>query len=404
MRGLAVLFLVGMAGTAAAQARQPCAATEADAIDVDGMLDDWDGVGKARAGSNAADASFDLRCLYDGTRVYLSVDVRDERVTRAGKTPDGEDRIEIQLAAGKAKSLVILAFPGKDRAAPRRLVAGKAAPKWLSIEDTLQPKGFSVELILPLAQIPGGGPSVPEIGASVVFHDTDVPKLAISENTITWNGNLVLGNADATLASALATLKVTKSQLTLDATVDLDPSLPGPERVIAGGTGAAMITDQIGFVAFPAQRAADVGKPELVDLAGNGTKHLAVKVKQRAPVSPGPPGSRGGGGARDILVIYGARDGKLFEVQTIEVGKEQGDRKLASTYTFESAKAWKQAKGARRVLVVRAGPAVNWDEDSYHEAPAPDAEPIHVPWDDDRIGGVFWLTKDGTLASAVLKR
>jgi hypothetical protein len=393
MRGLAVLFLVVSAGTAAAQARQPCAATESDTIDIDGMLDDWDGVGKARAGSNAPDASFDLRCLFDGKNLYLSVDVRDERVTRGGKTPDGEDRLMISLGVGKGRNVVITAFPGKDRTAPKRLVDGKAAPKWLSIEDTLQPKGWSLEMILPLTKVPGWGPSVPEIAAGVMLYDTDVPKLAISENTVPWNGSLALGNADHTLAAALASLKVKKSQLTLDATVDLDPSLPGPERIVAGGVGAALITDQIGFVGFPAEKASDIGKPELVDLAGNGTKHLVVKVRQR-----------GGGGSRDVLIIYGARDGKLHEVQTLEVGKEQGDRKLASTYTFESAAKWKQAKGAKRVLVVKAGPATNWDEDSYNEAPAPDAEPIHVPWDDDRIGGVYWLTKDGTLASAVLKR
>lgn len=401
MRGLAVLFPVVplfWAASAAAQAspRLPCAATEASsdaAIDVDGMLDDWDGVDKARAGSNAPDASFDVRCLFDGSRLYLSLDVRDERVSRAGKTPAGEDRVEITLAAGKAKGLVITAFPGKDRAAPKRLVGGKAAPRWLSIEDTLQPRGFSVELVLPLAQVPGWGPSVPELAASVTFHDTDVPRLAISENTIPWTGTLALGNADATFAAALAALKVKKGQLTLDATADLDPTRPGPERVIAGGTGAALVTDTIGFVSFPAAKAADVGKPELVDLAGDGRKHLAVKVRQR-----------GGGGARDVLVIYGARDGKLYEVQTIEVGKEAGGNKLTSTYAFESAKKWKQARGAKRVLVIKAGPAVGWDEDTYHEAPAPDAEPIHVPWDDDRIGGVYWLTRDGTLTSAVIKR
>jgi hypothetical protein len=399
MRRLAVLFaagtLAGLAGSAAAQpaARQVCAATEPESIDIDGMLDDWDGVGKARAGSNAPDASFDLRCLSDGTRLYLSIDVRDERVTRSGKTPEGEDRVDVYLAVGKAKNLLITAFPGKDRAAPRRLVQGKAAPRWLAIEDTLQPRGFSIELVVPLTHVPGGGPSAPEIGAAVTFHDTDVPKLAISENTVTWNGALVLGNADSTLAAALASLKVKKSQLTLDATVDLDPSRPGPERIIAGGTGAALLTDQIGFVSFPAAKAADVGKPELVDLAGDGRKHLAVKVRQH-----------GGGGSRDVLVIYGAKDGRLYEVQTLEVGKEAGGNKLTSTYTFESAKGWKQAKGAKRVLVVKAAPAVGWDEDSYNESPAPDAEPIHVPWDDDRIGGVYWLTRDGTLASAVLKR
>ena len=34
------------------------------------------------------------------------------------------------------------------------------------------------------------------------------------------------------------------------------------------------------------------------------------------------------------------------------------------------------------------------DEDSFEEVQAEDAEPIHLPWDDARIGGVYWL--DGT--------
>ena len=96
--------------------------------------------------------------------------------------------------------------------------------------------------------------------------------------------------------------------------------------------------------------------------------------------------------------------GKLEEVHAIELAKEQRGKKLTSTWTVEDAGKWKQAKGARRVLVVRAQPAVGWDEDTYDEAPSPDADPIHVPWDDDRTGAVYWLDKSGTLASAVLKR
>ena len=54
-------------------------------------------------------------------------------------------------------------------------------------------------------------------------------------DTVVWNGTLALGNADSTFAAALDSLEVKKSQLTLDATIDLDPTRPGPERVIAGG-------------------------------------------------------------------------------------------------------------------------------------------------------------------------
>lgn len=388
-----VAGLAGLAAPAAAGPRHVCTATQPEAIDIDGMLEDWDGVARARAGGTAADASLDLRCLFDGKQIYLSVDVRDEYVIRAGKTPAGEDRVELVLAAGKAP-LTITLFPGKDRAAPRRLVGGKPAPKWLSAEDTLQPRGWSAEVIVPLARVAGWGPSVPAVSATVRLHDADVPRLALTENTVEWSGSLALGNADSLHGQLLAELHLTRDQVTLDATADLDPSVPGPERVIAGGTAVALLTDRYGYVQLPVARPADVLSVELVDLAGDGRRHVAVKLRQR-----------GGGGSRDLLVLYAARGGKLEELHTIEVGKEQGGRRLASTWALESAKGWqKQARGARRVLVVKAGPATGWDEDSYAEAPAPDADAIHVPWDDDRFGAVYWLTKDGTLASAPLRR
>lgn len=389
--GLAIILLLVTAGGAAASPARVCAATGDDTIELDGMLDDWDDVQRFRAGAGSADASFDLRCLYDGKNLYVSVDVRDEHVVRNGKAPAGEDRLELTLGAGKAP-LVISLYPGKDKVAPRRQVGGKPAPGWLGVEDTLQQDGWSVEVRVPLAKVAGWGPSVPAVSASARYQDADVPKLAMAENTVEWDATLTLGNADALHAQVLAELKLTPAQITLDATADLDPTRPGPERVIAGGTSVALLTDVYGYVQLPVSRAADVIKVELVDLTGDTRRFIAVRLRQR------------GGGVRDVLMLYAARNGKLEELHAIEIGKEAGGKKLSSTWVVESAKPWKQAKGARRVLVVRAQPAVGWDEDSFHEAPSPDADAIHVPWDDDRNGGVYWLTKDGTLASADLKR
>lgn len=379
------------APTAAAAPRRTCAAAAADTVDIDGMLDDWDGVEKIRSGGTAPDASFDLRCLFDGKFLYLSVDVRDEYVVRNGKTAAGEDRLELQLSAGKA-ALAVTVYPGKDKAAPRRQLGGKSAPGWLTIEDTLQPKGWSVELRIPLAKIAGWGPSVPEVTAAARYQDADVARLALTENTVEWTGGLALGNAVSLHGQVLADLKLRPADVTLDTTADVDPTRAGPERIIAGGTVVALLTDVFGYVQLPAERPADVLEVKLVDLAGDARRHVAVKLRQR-----------GSGGARVLLVLYGARDGKLEELHTIEVGKELGSKRLSSTWMVESAKGWKQAKGARRVLVVKAQPAVGWDEDSYAEAPAGDADPIHVPWDDDRHGAVYWLDK-GSLTNLPLKR
>jgi hypothetical protein len=163
--------------------------------------------------------------------------------------------------------------------------------------------------------------------------------------------------------------------------------------VIAGGTAVALITDVFGYVQLPAAKPADVLKVELVDLTGDARRFVAVRLRQK-----------GGGGSREVLMLYTARNGKLEELHAIELMKEQAGKRLASKWAVESAKSWKQAKGARRVLVIRAEPAVGWDEDTFHEAPSPDADPIYLPWDDDRPGAVYWLTRDGTLTSAVLKR
>ena len=56
------------------------------------------------------------------------------------------------------------------------------------------------------------------------------------------------------------------------------------------------------------------------------------------------------------------------------------------------------------MIEIRAQAAVGWDEDSYREATASDAEPIHVPWDDDRVGGLLWLKPDGNLDALPLAR
>lgn len=388
--GLAAIVLCAATATADAAPRRTCAAAGADTIDIDGMLDDWDGVEKIRSGGTAPDASFDLRCLFDGTHLYLSLDVRDEHIVRAGKTPAGEDRIELSLSAGKT-ALALTLFPGKDKAAPRRQLSGKPFPAWLSAEDTLQPKGWSAELRIPLSKLSGWSPAV-ALTTSARYLDADVPKLALTENTVDWSGSLSLGNADSLHGQLLAELRLTSSQVTLDSTADVDPTRRGPERIIAGGTSIALLTDAYGYVQLPVKAPSDVLKVELIDLTGTGQRHIAARIRQR-----------GGGGARDLLLIYTARNNKLEPVHAIEIGKEQAGKRLTSTWTLESAKSWKQARGARRVLVIRAQPAVGWDEDTYAESPAPDADPIHLPWDDDRPAALYWLTKDG-LTSTPLPR
>ena len=75
-------------------------------------------------------------------------------------------------------------------------------------------------------------------------------------------------------------------------------------------------------------------------------------------------------------------------VVTIEIKKELGDKRLASTWKIESTKV----KGkTRKELVVQAGPATGFDADNFEERAAADIQPINLPWDEDRYGTAFWL-------------
>ena len=100
-----------------------CQLAEPGSIDVDGMLDDWEGVKPVRANGKDKDQSFDVRCLTDGTRLAIAIDVRDDELIRfaqaTAKKQAGEDRVTLQLQAGGAP-LQLALFPGTEKIAPRR--------------------------------------------------------------------------------------------------------------------------------------------------------------------------------------------------------------------------------------------------------------------------------------------
>lgn len=386
---LTAAFLVLSPRLAGAEPMVPCEAAEDDAIDVDGMVDDWTGVKPTRAGGTDKDASFDLRCLVTASTAWLVVDVRDERVTRGSKA---DDHVTISLGAGKP--LVLTLYPGVDRQAPKRTLGGKAVPKWLAIEDSLQPAGWSVELAVPLAKVPGWSPSAAAIPLAATLADGDIPRGTTIEHTVDWRGALGFAGKADLLAGFLSAAKLPASAVTLDVQADVDPTLPGKERVVVAADRVALLTDQFAFVQLPVARALDVLKVELVDLRGDGSRVIAARLRQR-----------GGGSVRDVLMLWGASRGQLEPLGAVELGVERGAQRLVSTWKLVAGKPWtKQTRGARKVIEVRAQPAEGWDEDSYREPTASDAEPIHVPWDDDRIGGVLWLGASGRLEAAPIKR
>jgi hypothetical protein len=370
------------AGGVAHAQRLTCPIAESQSIEVDGMLDDWSGVAPARAGGPDLDASFDLRCQYDGQRLQLVVDVRDDLVVRnaqaRGALQAGEDRLELQLSAGAAP-LVIVLYPGHMKHPPRRTVAGAVAPRWLAVEDTQQRRGWSAELDVPLAKVAGWSPSTPSLTARVVYHDSDRLAAGAAESSTELVAELDLGEKKDLLQAFLQATRLKKRDLSIDAQVDVDRTRAGRERVVAGGAYVGIIADQYAFVQLPVKSGADVARIELADLRGDGSRVILAQVRQA-----------GAGGTRTLLLGFTARGGQIQPLFSVEVGKEQAGRVLASRWrVVPRGGARKRAE-----LIVEASPAVGWDEDSYAEAPAPDADPIHLPWDDDRWGAAYWLSGD----------
>jgi hypothetical protein len=379
---LAIMGVLAGSGVARAGVDHTCIQGDAD-VTVDGMLDDWAGVTKVRAGGTAVDASFDVFCIYDDTRIALAFNVRDDRVVRVKKGPAREDAVDLVIAAG-GTPLALALMPGALGAKPRRTLDGKAVPRWLAVEDTLQDKGFSIEIVIPLAKLPGYSSGTPKITATATFHDSDQATGKTTDD-VAIELALALAAKSDLLKDFLRSIKAKPADVRFDQQADVDRGRKGSERIVVAGAALGVLADQFTYVTLPAQTAADVIEVKLVDLRGDGSKLIATVVRQH-----------GNGGARDVLTLFGVEAGQLTQVVAIETRKQVGARLLASTWKIASTKI----KGKSRAeLVVQAGPATGFDADSWAEDPAPDVEPINLPWDEDRYGTAFWLD-----AGAINKR
>ena len=374
-----VLAITGVlwfsAGRATAGVDHTCVLDDVDEVTVDGMLDDWKGVAKVRAGGAAADASFDVYCVYDDTRVALAFDVRDDKVIRVKKGPAREDHVALELVAG-GTPLVLALYPGALGANPRRTAGGKALPSWISIEDTLQDKGFSLEVVVPFARLAGYSTASPAITARATFKDADQATAKTSDD-VAIELALAFGAKVDLMKDFLRTVGATAADVKLDQQADLDRGRAGPERVVLAGTTLGVLGDQFNYVALPAQAAADVSGVKIVDWHGDGRKLVAAVVRQRA-----------GNGSRDVLGLYGVDGGQVKPVISVEIRKDIAGDVLASTWKLVPVKV----KGKARIeLVVQAGPATGFDPEAYFDQPSTDVKPINLPWDEDRYGTAFWL-------------
>jgi hypothetical protein len=367
--GLVGLGAAAAPGGAAAGPVVHCDNAATSELAIDGRLDDWPGPIAARAGS-APDAALELRCTWDGEALGLALDVKDDRVVRV-RGKGHEDRVELSVSAAGGRPLAITAAPGNAVAPSRVTVPG--APRGVSVADSLQPHGFSLEARIPASAIPGLSASAPELALAVAFHDADLAAGG-DERAVELAVAIELADRRDLLDDFLRTTHLGRGDLRLDRLVEVDPDRRGPERVVAGGAVIGVLTDRFAYVTLPVARPADVKRVELLALGPRDQQVIAAVITQT-----------GNGGSRDLLLLWTVWSGQLQPLAQIEVKKQLAAKRLESS--------WRVVKGRRRgpELWVEPRPAVGFTAETWNEAAADDADPIALPWDGGRGGVAYAL-------------
>jgi hypothetical protein len=333
-------------------------------LSIDGLLDDWrDKAVLARAGS-PADGAIELRCVWDGKAIAFAIDIKDDRVVRVkgGK----EDRVTLSLSAG-GKPVVVEVFPGNSMAKPKIV-----KPAHVEVADSLQPKGFSIEIAIPASVIPELAPATTSFSLDLVFHDSDAATGG-DLTAVAIKQSIELPDRKDLLDDFLATVRLRKTDIRIDTLVELEPDRKGKERLVAGGTVIGVLTEQFAYVTLPAASADDVKRVELMPLGPRGQQVVSALVRQT-----------GNGGSRDLLMMWTVWSGQLQPLVNIEVRKQLGGNVLEATYQIVKGK-----KGPE--LVVEPKPAVGFTAETFNEVPAGDSDSIILPWDPERAGVAYTL-------------
>jgi hypothetical protein len=336
-------------------------------ISVDGLTDDWrEGRVVTRVGV-APDGRVEMRCAWDGEAFAFLFDIKDDRVVRV--KGGSEDRVTLSLTAD-GKPVTVTVLPGNAVAK-----AKITKPGTVEAADSLQPAGFSVEIVIPAAAIAGFSPATPALTLAATFFDSDA---ATGGDTtpLEIKQPIELPERKDLLDDFLATVHLKRTDIKVDTLVELELERKGKERLVAGGTVIGVLTDQFAYVTLPAQSAADVLKVELLPLGPRGLQVVSAVVRQS-----------GNGGSRDLLMLWTVWSGQLQPLVTIELRKQLGGNVLESTYSIVNGKGAKKAPE----LVVTPRPAVGFTAETWNEVPAGDSDSILLPWDTTKSGIAYTL-------------
>ena len=355
MRGAALLVLWA---APAAAADAVCVKVAPGSVQLDGLLDDdWSGREDIRTGPDPSDASFSLRCAYDDRTLYLAVNVEDDRLIRSPRPRATDDHLLLSL--GRARWEI---YPGSAAAHAKLAVVG---PKGLTAIDSLQQRGWSLEMSIPRAKLTGVSRKDPSVPFGLSFHDSDVAATPRIETVVDFgDGKLVLEEADALLHELLDQLKLRRSDIRLDVSADVD-GVAGAERIVWAGRIIGILGEGFAYIELPAARAEDVLEVRAVDLAGDGKASLLARYLEQ-----------GNGGTREVLAIWNLKNQTIVRIFAHEVRKTMGRARIVNVWELVP----KPGKRRGHDLHFRAGAAVGVTRETWNETPADDMVPILLPW------------------------
>jgi hypothetical protein len=400
--------LCGLGAGAAAAAELttiPCGLVDDGTIHIDGLLSDWEGYSPITLkstlppGQSGRSLQVKVSCNFDPKNVYLLVDVDDDILMRTRAAAAEEDHLELAFGTiGKSGDVEridkLTIWPGVARDKLARTVrwqgkgphvvdgegpAGRQKPlkgaPVFEVFDSLQPRGYAIELRLPKKAIPGFREGAP-LRLAVRVVDSDGPgrdKQGYAESSPVDRpqslSEVIFEDGDNSHSEIFGDLKVGRDDVYFEKTADVGS---GVGKVMALGRFLAFVNKGYSYHELGRSRG-DVKDLQLVQIA-DGQHAVAARVMER-----------GQGGGREVLRLYRLQSGRFEPIFAAEVGKEQGAKRLQVKVDYV-----RRGKGTD--IELSPLPAAGFTEASYTEMPAEDVAPILLPWQDKKVR---WTFKNG---------
>jgi len=363
----ALIALAYLPARAEPQSELLCTLAGPGLIQIDGLIDDWGNMPELTKvdSADAHDAGLALRCAYDAEKLYLMVNVTDDRLIRTRQKTKDEDHL-VFLFGQQALEV----YPASTDVGAKLAFGwvGKPGPK-VAVADSLQKYGWSVELAIPRRGLGGHAKNAPGTIVAIEFYDADSYNPRRIE-TVLATGEIMLSfeEAAASLRGFLDGVHLHRGDIRLDTLAELDGE-PGRERLVAAGKFLAVVSESYNYVELPVASARDVLSVELDDVTGTGRSCAVVRTVER-----------GNGGSREVLSIWSFKGGQWSRLFAHEIAKQLGRARLTDIWQLVP-----RGRGKRGLdLIIKPGEVTGFTAETWNETPATDMVPILLPWGDKK--------------------